>query len=83
MGSRRETVNPEIFPKRITSGIQFAPQRFHSVVHTWAMGDGRWAPFFQIALNSSNGCAQFRQNQIALHAVDPNSLRRVVFCDLQ
>ena len=83
MGSRRETVNPEIFPKRITSGNTPAPQRFHNVVHTLAMGDGRWAMGAYIALNSSNGCAQFRQNQIALHAVDPNSLRRVVFCDLQ
>src|SRR5689334_20041936 len=37
----------------------------------------------QIALNSSNGCRHERQNQIDLHAVDPNSLLRSVSDDLQ
>src|SRR6266699_4862502 len=37
----------------------------------------------QMALNSSNGCRHSLQNQIDLHAVEPNTLLCCVSCDLQ
>jgi hypothetical protein len=77
MRAPRESVNPEIFPKRITNRYRRAPQQFHIVFHTSATvtrtRDAR-ATRTQIALNSSNGCAQLRQTWMDLQAVAPNSL---------
>ena len=67
MQSRTIFVNRENFPKGVTR----------------LAGVARALSLVQIALNCSNGCRQLWQNQIDLHAVEPNTLFSSVSGDLQ
>ena len=74
-------VNRESFPKGVTHSSRSFQQGVNSARDK---SPQEQAPQFdQIALNSSNGWRHEQQNQIDLHAVDPNSLLRSVSIDLQ